>query len=278
MDVSFKNRLLTALIGVPLIILLLLSPTWVVTGAVMASSIVGLYEFFNAVGLKDKKLLCLMGYLAALVIPIGGSLMPSDMLLLIYIFIVIVFGIMLASHKSITLTHIALLLMGLLYIPYFLSHITYIRELEFGNFYIWLVFIGAFMTDSCAFFAGKALGKHKLCPNISPKKTIEGAIGGVLGCGLSFMLFGLIVNTFFSQFLNGMHIGYVRLFVLGLLIAAVSQIGDLVASLIKRQFNIKDFGNILPGHGGILDRCDSIIMVAPAIFLFLYKIGIMIAG
>ena len=131
------------------------------------------------------------------------------------------------------------------------------------------------MTDSCAYFTGKAIGGRKLCPTISPKKTVSGAIGGVIGCGLSFILFGVIVNLFFSRHLNGNQLSLWLLFVLGLVSAVISEIGDLVASMIKRQYNIKDFGTLLPGHGGILDRCDSIILVAPTIFLFLIQFGIL---
>lgn len=277
MGPNFKKRVLTAVIGIPVIVLLLLAPAPVMTGAVMICSVIGLYEFYTASGLKDKKLLCLLGFAAALVIPIvGGQLRPVDSLLLVYLYIVLLFVVMLLSHRTVTIRDLALLIVSLLYIPYFLSHITFIRTLPYGNFYVWLVFIGAFMTDSCAYFSGKLFGRHKLCPQISPKKTIEGAVGGVLGCGLSFMLFGLIVNLWFVRYLDGQSMSYGWLFLLGLIAAVFSEIGDLVASIIKRQFAIKDFGHLLPGHGGILDRCDSIILVAPAIFLFLYKIGIML--
>ena len=108
--------------------------------------------------------------------------------------------------------------------------------------------------------------------------AIEGKLtsfGGVIGCGLSFILFGVIVNVFFSRYLNGNQLSFWLLFVLGLVSAVISEIGDLVASMIKRQYNIKDFGTLLPGHGGILDRCDSIILVAPTIFLFLIQFGIL---
>ena len=170
---------------------------------------------------------------------------------------------------------IASMVMGLIYIPYFLSHIIYIRNMEIGNIYIWLVFVGAFLTDTCAYFVGCTIGGKKLCPSISPKKTVAGAVGGVVGCGLSFILFGIIINNFFAGSLDGAKLSFEKLFVLGLMISVISQIGDLVASMLKRQCGIKDFGKLLPGHGGILDRCDSIILVAPAIFLFLLKIGIL---
>ena len=274
MEVSLKKRVITSAIGLPLIILMLFSPVPVIMGVIMAVSIIGLYEFYHAVGLDAQRPVCVMGYLAALVIPLGIYLAPGTCMALVYLYVAALFVMMLISHRRVTLNHLALLIMGLLYIPYFLSHILYIRNLEFGNFYIWLVFLGAFMTDTSAYFVGKRFGKRKLCPSISPKKTVAGALGGLAGGGVSFLLFGAVVNLFFADALGGQHFNLFLLFLLGMIAAVVSEIGDLTASIIKRQYDIKDFGKLLPGHGGILDRCDSIILVAPAIFLFLLKIGI----
>lgn len=275
MAASLKQRVLTAAIGLPMIVLLLFCPVPIVIFMVMAAALIGMYEFYGAVGLLSNKSLCVMGYLGTLVIPLGIYLPLDTVLAIIYIYVLVLFVMLLAMHRQLHFSQLAMLLVGLLYIPYFLSHIIYIRNLEFGNIYIWLVFLGAFMTDSCAYFTGKAIGGRKLCPTISPKKTVSGAIGGVIGCGLSFILFGVIVNLFFSRHLNGNQLSLWLLFVLGLISAVISEIGDLVASMIKRQYNIKDFGTLLPGHGGILDRCDSIILVAPTIFLFLIQFGIL---
>lgn len=277
MKPGLKMRILTSVIGVPVIILLLLAPIWVMLITVMICSVIGLFEFYTAVRLKDKMpFLCLVGILGALLFPLSAFLLPKQILTCAYVFIVILFLVMLGSHKKIMFTDVALVVMSLIYIPFMLSNILFTRQLEFGNFLVWLVFVGAFMTDTSAYFAGKALGKHKLCPNISPNKTIEGAIGGLLGSGLSFLLFALIVNTFFGKWLDGMTMSYTLMFILGLISSFVAQIGDLTASLIKRQFDIKDFGNMFPGHGGMLDRCDSIVMVAPVIFIFASQISLFV--
>lgn len=270
MRADLKLRLLTAAIGVPLLFAVLFSPVYIITPVVMICSLVAMYEFFGAVGLRDKKPLCLLGYLATAFIPFANMCSSSVIWVILYLYFCVLLVVMLSDHKNIMVSHLALLIFGLIYIPVLLSHIVFIRELEHGNIYIWLVFVGAFMTDSFAYFTGICIGKHKLCPTISPKKTIEGAIGGVLGCGLIMMLFGLFVNNC----LGVAQIHYGKLFLLGLVCAVASIIGDLVASIIKRQFEIKDFGNLLPGHGGILDRCDSIILVAPAVYLFITNIGI----
>ncbi len=275
MDASLKQRMLTAVICLPLLLSLLFCPTPVIILVVMAAGLVGMHEYYQAIGLSEKKVLCLMGYLATVVIPLGIYYLTDTALVLVYLYVVALFVLMLASKNQVTFKDIALLAMGLIYIPYFLSHIIYIRDLELGNIYIWLVFVGAFMTDSCAYFVGCTLGGKKLCPTISPKKTVSGAIGGVVGCGLSFILFGVVVNNFFADSLQGNTLNLALLFLMGLVTSVVSQIGDLIASMLKRQCGIKDFGTLLPGHGGILDRCDSIIMVAPVIFLFLLKFGIL---
>ncbi len=276
MGTSFKARIITALIGVPIVVLALLAPTPIITVAVVAASLIGLYEYYRAVGLSEHRDICIMGYIAAIVISCGAEYTAGISLVLVYVFIVALAIIMMVGKRGVTLNHIGLLLFGLIYIPYFLSHIVYVRTMDLGRFYIWLIFIGAFLTDTCAYFIGCRFGKHKLCPTISPKKTIEGAIAGVIGGGFSFVVYGLVVNTFFAEFLDGNHFSLILLFVLGLIASVISQIGDLTASAIKRQYNVKDFGDMLPGHGGILDRCDSIIFVAPTIFLFLYNISILV--
>jgi len=177
---------------------------------------------------------------------------------------------MLIKHKKVSVTDAAMVIFSVVYIPYFLTNLLYIREMESGNLLIWLPFVGAFLTDTCAYFAGVFLGKHKLCPNISPKKTIEGSVGGILGCMGACMLYGFIIQKYWS-----VNVNYLNLAILGMIMAIVSQIGDLSASIIKRKFGIKDYGNLFPGHGGILDRLDSVIMIAPAVYLFLVNIGIL---
>lgn len=269
MKPGLKTRILTSVIGVPLIILILLAPVWVILVTVIIASLVALYEFYGAIGFeKDKNILKIFGYMSAIALTPCCFLEPKIILICVFLFFAILCSIMLASHKKIMFTDISLLITSLIYIPFLLSHILFTRMLEFGNILVWLVFVGSFMSDTCAYFAGKTLGKHKLCPSISPKKTIEGAVGGVVGTGIFFLIFALIINTFITPWLGGMTMSYLNVFILGLIASVFAQLGDLTASLIKRQFGIKDFGNLFPGHGGMLDRCDSIVFVAPVIFLF----------
>jgi len=134
-----------------------------------------------------------------------------------------------------------------------------------GFEYIWLVVIGASVTDIFAYFAGTFFGRHKIIPDISPKKTVEGSLGGALGCMVTMMLYGII-------FLNRHGIPPVAAYhfaAMGLLCGVLSQIGDWSASAVKRSAGIKDFGWIIPGHGGIMDRCDSYLFVAPAVYFYI---------
>jgi phosphatidate cytidylyltransferase len=139
------------------------------------------------------------------------------------------------------------------------------RQGDAGVYLYGLIFIGAWMTDTGAYFVGVLFGKHKLIPKVSPKKTIEGAFGGILGCIVGFVLYGFIIQS-----ICDVQVNYVAMVVLATVIAVVSQFGDLVASYIKREREIKDFGFIFPGHGGVLDRFDSIIAVAPTIYFITY--------
>lgn len=141
-----------------------------------------------------------------------------------------------------------------LYVIFFMYHMMLLNETQ----YVWLVYIVAFGTDTAAYFSGVLFGKQKLCPEISPNKTIEGAVGGIIGCIIfSIIYFHIIgINT------------YINIIIFSIFASIVSMLGDLTASKIKREFYIKDFGKILPGHGGILDRFDSVLFVAPIVFYF----------
>ena len=151
----------------------------------------------------------------------------------------------------------------LAYIVFTMLHIVLVRYMDNGKYLIYLVLLGACGTDIFAYFVGVLTGKHKLCPTISPKKTIEGAIGGVFGAIICFVGFGLVMQHCFK-----MDVNYVNLLILGAVSGVLSEIGDLAASMIKRQYQIKDYGHLLPGHGGIMDRLDSIIVIAPLVYYF----------
>lgn len=148
--------------------------------------------------------------------------------------------------------------LGFMYIAYFVSHIVRIDMLREYRVLIWLVFITAFGTDVFAYFTGVFLGKHKLCPKISPKKTIEGSVGGIIGSALLSGVFGYL----FAPEI------WIHCVVIGLLGSVAAQAGDLTASAFKRKLGIKDYGNLIPGHGGVLDRFDSVLFTAPFVYYY----------
>ena len=150
-------------------------------------------------------------------------------------------------------------IIGVIYLPFFYMHVSLIDRLPANSNMIWLVFITAFGTDIFAYFTGMLFGKHKLCPDISPKKTVEGSIGGILGSTVFSGIFSLIVCP---QHLAGC-------LVMGVIGSLFAQAGDLIASSFKRKMGIKDFGNLIPGHGGILDRFDSVVLTAPFIYYYI---------
>ncbi len=151
---------------------------------------------------------------------------------------------------------------SLIYAPVMLSFIFLTRQLEYGVYLVWMIFISSWISDTCAYLVGVLIGKHKLVPQLSPKKTIEGSIGGILGSALVGALFGFLL---LDKTLGGKQFG-MMLFIIGAIGSVISQVGDLAASAIKRNHDIKDYGSLIPGHGGIMDRFDSVIFTAPMIY------------
>lgn len=154
---------------------------------------------------------------------------------------------------------------GLIYTTFMMSFIYYTRESVDGIWFIWVIFITSWVSDTCAYFVGSAIGKHKMTPRLSPKKSWEGAVGGILGSGIATAIFGLIYEiNHDSRFLM-----IPIFFLIGCIGAFISMCGDLVASAVKRNNNVKDFGNVIPGHGGILDRFDSVLFTAPTVYFMI---------
>ena len=264
-----KTRIITGLCLVPLLVLVLISNVYIISAAIVIISVMGLFEFLKATGLSKHKCLCTVGYVAAVLVCLRTYIPVPFYMLLFYAGLMAIFCVMLKCHKTVSVLDAGLLIFGLIYIPFLLSTLIDIKGLQYGAYLLWIVFIGAFATDTFAYFSGVFLGKHKLCPEISPKKTIEGSVGGTLGCIVLLLLYGLLLEKGFK-----MDINYIKLGVLGLIVSPVSQIGDLTASIIKRKYGVKDYGSLFPGHGGILDRLDSVIAVAPLVYIYLNIVGI----
>lgn len=268
-----KQRLITAAFGFAVLIpVLLFSDTIVLPIALALFSALGVWEMLGCVGLRDRLGLLIPSLIVAAVLPFAAryiTLSVGKISYTIAIFGVIVFIYMyyllcnsVVSKGKLCVLDASLVFLTTLYITVGFTSIVLLRDLPHGNLLILLVFIGAWVTDGAAYFVGRALGKHKLIPDVSPKKTIEGAVGGSVFCAISFVLFGLAAGKVTTSSAN-----VIEMLIAGLIISVISQFGDLIASLIKRHYGIKDYGKLFPGHGGVMDRFDSIIAIAPFLLM-----------
>ncbi len=234
----------------------------IVTALVSALSI---HELINALGLQKKWFLYVPALLAALLVP----LCPAKFRFEIYcIFTAVLFAAMLRYHQETTYKEVAVLYSMVLLIPSALQTLVLVRDLYpvYGMFYVSAAVFSAWIADAGGYFAGTFFGRHKLCPEISPKKTVEGVAGGLVLDVAVLMLAGFAASRLFYSG-QAVSVNYFALFLAGFLGTPISILGDLSFSLIKRCCHIKDFGQAIPGHGGILDRFDSVIFTAPFIYL-----------
>lgn len=263
---SLKPRLLTAVIGIPLLILLLLVAevrSYVVAIIVAIATAFMTGEYLNANKLLRNFAISIPCLLFSLLIPLTASTSYLYTALVIYLLVMFIF--MIFNHRKITYSELAYSVTGTLLITLGMSAIPLICCNNNGiSFYFVTIFALPWMADAGGFFVGATMGKHKLCPQISPKKTVEGAVGGVAFCAIAAVLVGLIFQFLITP---NIKINFLALILLGIIDAPISIIGDLSFSLIKRRYNIKDYGSIFPGHGGMLDRFDSIIFTAPVIVI-----------
>ena len=264
-----KTRILTGLViavlGIPVLIFsnLVFYPIIISLLAGMA-----LFELYRVLDLQKKLVLTIPTYLIALVFPtLVYFVVPETVehltvllweVLAIFFYLFYALCVAVLSRQTVSTDEVARAFFSTAYISISFTSLTLLRYMPNGAYYIALVFIAAWATDIFAYFVGSFLGKHKLAPVVSPKKSVEGAVGGTLGCVLCFLLYGLILNLCFGV----TEIHYLRLAIMGLVLSVIAQIGDLACSLIKRERGVKDYGKIFPGHGGVMDRFDSIIAVS----------------
>ncbi len=269
-----KQRILTAVIGISLLLVVLFFyQTWVFSAALALVAAVAVFEVLQAAKLTRYRLLTTACLLFSALVPFfrtpGFNLLGQIAVLL---FLLALFAILLYRHETLRYEQIGVAFAASVLIPFSFSTMIYIRD-RFahpdGLFFILLVFAGAWFTDSGGYFIGRFFGKHKLAPKISPHKTVEGAVGGVVFCVGFYLLMGICYYFYRQHFGPAVTIHYLQLGILALVIAPISMLGDLAASMIKRQCGIKDFGSVFPGHGGVMDRFDSILFVSPALYVAL---------
>ena len=255
-----KSRLLVAALGIPLLLWVMLwAPVVMLEIMILLLSGIGAYELMKCVGAPDYWSRG-VGIAAALISSISNAFGQQSFVLLLMFSMVVIFAIAVWRAGEIKWHTIASSFFALSAIPYALSAFLRLNDAGYHRAFLLLPLIFSFASDSGAFFVGLAFGKHKLAPKVSPKKTVEGALGGLLGNAVGAVVFALVVNHYLGE-----SISYVMLAFLGVICSIVAQLGDLSFSLIKREFGIKDYGTLFLAHGGVLDRFDNVIFVAPVL-------------
>lgn len=261
-----KNRILVACVGVPIILVVLFVLPAPVTPALIAVlSAIGTYEALHAIGMNHPRI-SLYTAIIALAIPFwvyfGEPRRIGLLVLLIYL--VAVFAEAFASHLRVKIDKVDAGFFFAFVISYCLSSVVRVGALELRTSYIFLPILLPFVVDAGAMISGMFLGKHQMVPHLSPKKTWEGSIGGLITGVVIAIVYGIVFH-----FITKVEVNYYFLAVYGILGGVITEVGDLAFSYVKRNRKIKDFGHIFPGHGGVLDRFDSVIFCAPLIELLI---------
>lgn len=262
MNKSFLERLIS---GIVLVIVAIVTITFggnVLFATTLIISLIGLSEMYNVLNIRNS-LIAYTGYAATIAfyafIRFG---MEKHLMPLFIAFLLVVMAVYVFTFPKYTCDKAVFVFFGLFYVSVMLSYIYQLRMMEDGIYLVWLIFLCSWGCDTCAYLAGVMFGKHKMAPVLSPKKSIEGAVGGVVGAAL----LGFIYATLFKNNMGGMSSPQIMVPVTCAVAGLISMVGDLAASGIKRNYDIKDYGKLIPGHGGILDRFDSVIFTAPIIY------------
>ena len=260
------KRITSGLLGFPLVlIILLIGNKYIVDIALAIIALLAMNEYFNAVQ-KVSNPVRWVGYLSCFSIALI-HLVPAEALTMVVTLsvptiLLILFAQVIATEMRTTFKDIAYTFLGIFYVVFFMIFVALIDGMQNGKILIWYAIIAAWGTDIFAYFTGKHFGKHKFS-KVSPKKSIEGCIAGTVGAILLMLLYTYVANTFW-----GMNYSYGFIAMISVILSLIGQIGDFAASSIKRYVDIKDYSNLIPGHGGMLDRIDSLIFLAPFAYAF----------
>ena len=265
----FKTRLLSGIVLVAAALVLIITGGDVLLFSTLLISYIGMFELFRIFHV-EKELPGIVGYLAATVFycNLKWAFLP-DLMVVVLGFLMALMFVYVFTYPKYKTEQMLAAFFAVFYVAVMLSFVYRTRMLPMGTYTVWLIFLCSWGCDTCAYCVGVLIGKHKMAPKLSPKKSIEGAVGGVVGAALLAIIYGFVFKdamgctTQTIWFMAGIcAVG-----------ALISMVGDLTASAIKRNYEIKDYGKLIPGHGGILDRFDSVIFTAPIIFyLALYFI------
>jgi len=267
-----NNRYIGALILAPLVIFLFLGGDYL-KYLVMVLSLLGMYEFYKVSRKKHYKPIGLIGYILCIVyyLNMGNNFLTSFN---IYILIGAIFLLLCIPvlNSNYNFVDVCMTVFGFLYVAVFFSFIVFVNSKPYGAYLVWIIFICSWVCDTSAYYSGRFLGKggkHKLSPKISPNKTMEGSIGGLIGSTIGCTIYGYAISKY------GVPIPIYHFAIIGVLCGVFGQFGDLIASSIKRFVGAKDFSSLIPGHGGILDRFDSILFVSVVVFYYVtFVLGI----
>lgn len=256
-----KTRVIAAVALLPLLLLVVLvAPKFCTAILFGLMAAIGAYELMAGTGLVKSPRLCIYSAVIAFwcVLWCGLPISYAWLLLGLLAFWIVMFAEIMLSQMKLPFEKVAVCFTAGVVVPMLLGALVRIHSTEHGRFFILIPFVLAFLSDTGAYFAGLKFGKHKLAPTISPKKTVEGVVGGVAGAIGGMLIYGLVLQVFF-----GFTVNYLYVLIYGALGSVAGVFGDLCFSAVKRQTGIKDYGNLIPGHGGILDRFDSMTIVGP---------------
>ena len=258
----FKTRLFSGIVLVALALVFIITGGDLLLVSTLVISYIGMFELYRIFHI-EKSAPGIIGYLAATVYycNLRFEFIPDLMMFVLGFFMLLMFAYVFTYPKYKT-EQIMAAFFGVFYVAVMLSYVYQTRMLAAGAYIVWLIFLCSWGCDTCAYCVGMLIGKHKMSPKLSPKKSIEGAVGGVIGAALLTILYGMI----FKSAMNSTQTHVFIMAGISAVGALISMVGDLTASAIKRNYEIKDYGKLIPGHGGILDRFDSVIFTAPVIY------------
>ena len=265
------KRITSGLLGFPLVVIIfLIGNKYIVDILLTIVAILAIDEYFNAVS-KVCKPVRWVGYLSCLSISVIHLIPSASMNIVVTLSVptimLILFANIIATDMKVNFKDVAYTFLGIFYVVFFMMFIAFINGMENGKVLIWYAIFAAWGTDIFAFLVGIRYGKHKFS-KVSPKKSIEGCIAGTIGAVILMLIYTYFANRYF-----GVNYSYIYIGIIGVLLSLIGQIGDFSASSIKRYVGIKDYSNLIPGHGGMLDRIDSLLFLAPFAYAFFYILG-----
>ena len=269
-----KKRVIAAAALLPLLLIVVLVLPKIYTAVLFGfMAAIGAYELLWGTKLVKKRRLVVYAMIMAFLVALWSGLGADESVALLGVlaFSCFLFGELLLTHTKMPFESIAMTLVAGILIPFFLTSLVRLHSWAYGRPLILLPFVVAFLSDTGAYFAGRAFGKHKLAPVISPNKTIEGMFGGVVAAVVGVLIYCVVL-----QLTMGFRVQYLYVPVYGILGSIGAVFGDLIFSAVKRQTGIKDYSNLIPGHGGILDRFDSMVIVAPLTEVLIHFIPLVV--